>query len=845
MSKENKRIVLSRLDFLKSTSLYVGGGMLLSPSLLGFKPDTTDPVKKNKNNFEISGRYPHLAMFNRGGECGIGAIVPWAGRLWAVTYSPHSPYGNDHDGLYEITPDLKLIKRKESIGGTPANRMIHRESNQLFIGPYAIDQQRNVRAISYDTMPGRPTANARHLTQPADKIYYMTMEEGMYEVDVQTLEVQTLYKDRNAARGSSIGGERLPGYHGKGGYSGQGRVVYANNGRIGGGDMTDFTLPAGCLASWNGEDEEWQVIENRQFTEVTGPGGIHGSADEHAPVWSLGWDYRSLILKLLDDGEWSTFRLPKADYSYEGLHGWHTEWPRIRQAGPDGQYLMNHHGMWFEFPGDFSKEKHPAPIPIASHLKITGDFARWNDQLVFACDDAALSTFGDWKSLVGQSQSNLWFTRWEDLSSNGRPYGFGGPWLYDSVEGNKPSDAYAFKGFSNRQLHLSHKNKYTMSFRLEVDRMGRGDWEELSQIDVPPYGYVHHRFDDELLAEWIRLVPDRAGKYVTAYFHYGTGGGAVKDPELFQALAPAAHNVPRSVGLVHPRGQDLGTLEFAAWTVDTNGKAAEAGYYEIGEEMNLRRADDAKAHQRLKKEAEIDAPEFRVDEASVIVEDQNGRPYRLPKGEASFDEPADFGWPRSRREVVTERDLFNVHGILYCLPRPNSGGIAHIKPITTHNRRITDFCSWRGLLVLAGCRSEMQEEGEHFIKSDDGKVGLWLGDVDDLWKLGKPTGVGGPWKNTRVYADTPSDPYLMTGFDKKKVTLSHDHNEPVRFEIEINFAMNVDMSGDDYGRWHKFKEIVVQPRQTEEFQFPKGFSAHWVRLKSNKQCRASAIFTYT
>src|SRR5699024_1252019 len=159
-----------------------GGSVLLPPALLGYKSDTAESVKKKEKSFQISGRYPHLAMFNHGRECGIGALVPWAGRLWAVTYSPHSPHGNDHDGLYEITPGLHLIKREESIGGTPANRMIHRESNQLFIGPYAIDQNRNVRSISYDMMPGRPTANARHLTRPSDKIYYMTMEEGMYEV---------------------------------------------------------------------------------------------------------------------------------------------------------------------------------------------------------------------------------------------------------------------------------------------------------------------------------------------------------------------------------------------------------------------------------------------------------------------------------------------------------------------------------------------------------------------------------------------------------------------------------------------------------------------------------------
>lgn len=845
---------VSRRDFCKNTSLALGGSILFSSFPLTGLSKSED---REKDYLKISGRYPHLAMFNHGGECGIGAVVPWADRLWAVTYSPHFPYGNDHDGLYEITPDLQVIKREESIGGTPANRMIHRESNQLFIGPYAIDQDRNVRPIPYKKMPGRPTANARHLTQPADKIYYMTMEEGMYEVDVRTLEVRRLYRDQNVDPGSagqqddpgytgyrSIGGERLPGYHGKGGYTAQGQVVYANNGRIGGGDMTDFTLPSGCLASWNGEDEEWQVIENRQFTEVTGPGGIRGNEEEDAPIWSLGWDYRSLILKLLDNGEWNTFRLPKGDYSYEGLHGWHTEWPRIRQVGPDGQYLMNHHGMWFEFPGDFSESNHQSPIPIASHLKITGDFARWNDQLVFACDDAALNTFGPWKSLVGQSQSNLWFANWKDLKTYGQPYGFGGPWLYDSVEGRNPSDPYAFSGFVNRQLHLSHENEYAITFLLEIDRTGKGDWERVDQLDVPPYGYIHHIFDDDLKAEWIRLVPQEEGKYVTANFHYGNGGGYIHEPDRFSALASADPETSRSVGLVRTTGEDRGTLEFAAWTVK-NGTTIEAGYYEIDEEMNLQLIDDPEAHQKLKKEAAIDPNEFSVDDASVIVEDQNGRPYRLPKGDASFDEPTDFGWPRSRREVVTERDLFNVHGILYYLPRPNSGGVAHIKPVTTHNKRITDFCSWRGLLVLAGCQSDMQNEGEHFTKSDDRKVGLWLGDVDDLWKLGKPTGVGGPWNDTNVYKDTPSDPYLMTGFDKKMLTLSHDHANPVRFEIEVSFAMNTDMVGDDYGRWHTFEEMTVESDHSKEFRFPGGFSAHWVRLKADQSCRATAIFAYT
>ena len=36
----------------------------------------------------ISGVYPHLAMYNDEGECGTGAVVPWAGDLWVITYGP-------------------------------------------------------------------------------------------------------------------------------------------------------------------------------------------------------------------------------------------------------------------------------------------------------------------------------------------------------------------------------------------------------------------------------------------------------------------------------------------------------------------------------------------------------------------------------------------------------------------------------------------------------------------------------------------------------------------------------------------------------------------------------------
>ena len=66
---------------------------------------------------------------------------------------------------------------------------------------------------------------------------------------------------------------------------------------------------------------------------MTGPGGIYGAPDDRSRLWAIGWDRRSLRLKLLDGGRWSTFLLPKATHNNDPRHGWYTEWPRIREVG--------------------------------------------------------------------------------------------------------------------------------------------------------------------------------------------------------------------------------------------------------------------------------------------------------------------------------------------------------------------------------------------------------------------------------------------------------------------------------------------------------------------------------
>lgn len=779
--------------------------------------------------FSISGIYPHLATFNTHGECGTGAVVPWADRLWVVTYAPHQPKGGS-DKLYEITPDLRQIIRPESIGGTPANRFIHRESQQLFIGPYAIDAQRHVRVIPYTRMFGRPTGNARHLTHPADKIYYASMEEGFYEVDVRTLAVTELFRDE--AVPEPFRRADLPGYHGKGLYSGQGVLVYANNGDRGAAARSKPETPSGVLAEWDGRSDTWTVVRRNQFTEVTGPGGLHGNAQPATdPIWTIGWDHRSLLLMVRHAGRWHSYRLPKASHSYDGAHGWNTEWPRIREIG-ERDLLMTMHGAFWRFPADFTPARSAGLAPRSNYLKVVGDFTRWGDRLVLGCDDTAQSEFLNKRKAKGklagpgQSQSNLWFLDPARLDQLGPPLGRGAVWFDEPVAPDTPSDAYLFSGFEHRTLHLAHDADTPVSFTLEVDRAGDGRWSELRRVTVPARGYVPAAFAAGERGAWIRLRASRAIGAATAFFSYRAADRRPTTADArFAGLATATSPQP-SGALLHARGAGKQTLAVSV------GDA----FYEMGPDMQLRRSDEAGAAKWMQANVAIPRDAVALDAASILYTDEQGQRFRLPRGRADYQLEGPLGFDRTCREVCTERDLLNAGGTFFELPAENAGGIAKVRPVATHNRRIHDYATWRGLLVLSGVAGDAPAANRHVIRSADGQAAVWVGVVDDLWAFGKPVGVGGPWKDAAVVPGQPSDPYLLTGYDRKTLTLSHRAAAPVRMRVEV------DLTGT--GRWVEYAAFDVAPGKSTVHVFPAGFEAYWLRVSADTATTATAWLVY-
>ena len=140
------------------------------------------------------------------------------------------------------------------------------------------------------------------------------------------------------------------------------------------------------------------------------------------------------------------------------------------------------------------------------------------------------------------------------------------------------------------------------------------------------------------------------------------------------------------------------------------------------------------------------------------------------------------------------------------------------------------------MLVMSGIDVGKAHDNPHIIISEDEDAAVWAGAIDDLWKLGKPRGRGGPWKDTQVTADEPSDPYLIGYYDRRRLSIWHDAQEPVTFTIEVEPV--------GHGPWMKYQDITVEPGETHEREFPEDFQSRWIRFRSSKDATVTAWLNY-
>lgn len=422
-------------------------------------------------------------------ECGVGALLPWADALWAVTYNSHTEPTGTGLGLYRINDQLEA-QLVHVHNGTHANRMVHKESDQAFIGPYAIDPRGNFRFIE-DLKNHRLTATMRHLTDPAGRVYMLTMEGLLLEVDVETLRVRQLFDLIQE-------GKITEKTHFKGGYTGQDRMVVANNGFYAYGETS-----AG-LFEFDGKT--WRSLSRKPHMDCAGRENMQNV------IFCTGWDESSVLLSALVDGEWQRYRLPKGSHAFD--HAWQTEWMRIREVETE-HFLMDIVGQFYELQPMIFEKVVRGVKPICNHLRIIPDYCSFRGLLALGGNQT--SPNDDNNTLAGQPQSGIWFGKTDDLWSWGRPQGWGGPWRQTAVKKDEVSDPFLMTGFDKKVLHLKVHTSGAADFRVEIDFLGNGEWERYEDLTIRGYGF--HVFPAGFSAHWVRLVP-LSDTTVTAEFLY-------------------------------------------------------------------------------------------------------------------------------------------------------------------------------------------------------------------------------------------------------------------------------------------------------------------------------------
>ncbi len=423
-------------------------------------------------------------------EIGVGALMPWAGKLYVQPYNSHKAGSGSGVSLRVIDAEFRMEVVPETLGvdGTYTNRFVHTPSNRIIIGPHVIDAEHRIRTVP-ELVPLRVCGTTRHLTDPQNLVYVLCMEGELFELDPRTLECRQI-ADLQDALGTE--GEMMT--HFKDCYSCFGRLVVCSNEY----HETDWagTRSQGRLAEWDGT--EWRIIEEKPFTAVAGRHEFGGT------IFATGWDQASAILMVFTatDGKWTRYRMPKASHCFD--HKWQTEWPRIREVEHE-RFLMDHHGMFYELSPWAYGNRIWGVRPISTHLWVNADFCSFRGTLVIGADNASPSSGAS--PTTAEPQSGIWVGKTDDLWRYGKPSGWGGPWWNTSVEADVPSDPYLMTGFDQKCLHIRHDGARPILFHVELDFMGHGAFERYTTIETERYSVFP--FPAGLSAHWLRIVPEQ------------------------------------------------------------------------------------------------------------------------------------------------------------------------------------------------------------------------------------------------------------------------------------------------------------------------------------------------
>ena len=177
--------------------------------------------------------------------------------------------------------------------------------------------------------------------------------------------------------------------------------------------------------------------------------------------------------------------------------------------------------------------------------------------------------------------------------------------------------------------------------------------------------------------------------------------------------------------------------------------------------------------------------------------------YRLPKASHCFDHMWQTEWPRIR-EVDHERFIMDCHGMFYELSTwAYDNHIWGVRPISTHLWVHGDFCTWRGMLCSARI-TPARTAAPITWRASRNRACISARPTTSGGLASRPAGAASGGKMRSAAGET-SDPYLMTGFDKKVLHLCNGADSAARFVLEVDFLGN--------GKWMTYDKFRSSARR--------------------------------
>ena len=95
-------------------------------------------------------------------------------------------------------------------------------------------------------------------------------------------------------------------------------------------------------------------------------------------------------------------------------------------------------------------------------------------------------------------------------------------------------------------------------------------------------------------------------------------------------------------------------------------------------------------------------------------------------------------------------------------------------------------------------------------------------------------GIGSPWHGASVAKGEASDPYLLTGYDKKTLKALADADTELDIEVDV----------DGTGLWVKYGAVRLVKGKELVKEFGDDLKGYWIRFKSSEPCKITVTLIY-